>query len=116
MLLERYRDKDTNAVTKNLHNNEFDYSVLSTFLSYQLVDVCERLVSNTSRFSFPTPILIGTWRKPGEIVPTRERIDYILVSQELAKACTKAQIINSGVTELLSDHFPVIADFKIRTK
>lgn len=113
MSLELYRANDKNRSTKNLQYNELDYSVLSTFLSYQLVDVCERLVSYNSRFSFPTPILIGTWRKPGEIVPTRKRIDYILVSQELAKSCTKAKIINSGATELLSDHFPVIADFKI---
>lgn len=112
MLLKSYRDKDRSTSAKNLHYNELDYSVLSVFLSYQLVDICERLVSSTSRFSFPTPILIGTWRKAEEIIPTRKRIDYILASPKLAKSCIKAQIINSGVTELLSDHFPVIADFK----
>jgi exonuclease III len=63
------------------------------------------------KFSFPTPILIGTWRKPGEIVPTRERIDYILSSRTLARYCTHATILNTGIVDKLSDHFPVMATF-----
>lgn len=113
MLLEKYRKSDAKYEGKNLADGQFDYSVISRFLGYPLVDVCERMIEPENRFSFPTPILVGTYRKEGEIVPTRERIDYILTSAELAGSCTDAKIINAGIVEKLSDHFPLIADFEL---
>ena len=41
-----------------------------------------------------------------------ERIDFILASPGLATRCTQATVVNEGATGPLSDHFPVIADFK----
>ncbi len=112
MLLKRYQNNDAKSKNKNLDDNRFDYSVISEFLSHPLIDVCEQMVNPEALFSFPTPILIGKWRKKGEIVPTRERIDYILVSPTMASFCTDAKIINSGIVDQLSDHFPIIANFE----
>ena len=114
MLLEKYRKNDAKYEGKELADGQFDYSVISRFLGYPLVDVCERMIEPENRFSFPTPILIGTFRTEGEIVPTRERIDYILTSAVLARSCTDAKIINAGIVDKLSDHFPVIADFEMQ--
>lgn len=112
MLLERYQRFDSaSKKDKNLVNNKFDYSVIASFTGYPLVDICELITKPEDRFSFPTPILIGTWKKANEIVPTRERIDFILTSPQLAIRCSSATIINSGIVDKLSDHFPVIAEF-----
>lgn len=113
-LLELYRKNDAlHEDRNNLSGGEFDYSVISTFLAFPLVDVCEQKIEGDKRFSYPTPILIGTYRKPGEVEPTRERLDYILVSETMATSCTDARIINSGIVDALSDHFPVVADFEM---
>ncbi|MBX2921654.1 MAG: endonuclease/exonuclease/phosphatase family protein [Chitinophagaceae bacterium] len=111
-LLKMYQKSDADkAIHKNLMNNYFDYSVISSFLGYPLIDVCEQKIQPEDRFSFPTPILIGTSKKADEIVPSRERIDFIFTSPKLATKCTEATIINSGIADKLSDHFPVIATF-----
>lgn len=112
MLLKMYQRDDAKG-ENNLMYDQYDYSVIATFLSYPLVDVCERMVAAKDRFSYPTPILLGHYRKPGQLVPTRERIDYILTSPGLAKVCSFATIVNSGVVDKLSDHFPVITDFTL---
>lgn len=113
ILLERTRAGDAKKERyNNLLDGHFDYSVISRFLGYPLIDVTRRFVTGEERFSYPTPILIGTWRKPGEIVRTRTRIDYILTSRNLARQVTAAEIINGGIVDELSDHFPVVAEFK----
>ena len=115
MLLAQYQRNDAKkTMDKNLTNGHFDYSAISSFLGYPLIDVCERKMKPEDRFSFPTPILIGTWRKPGEIIPTRERIDYIFTSPQLAEMCSEATIINSGMVDKFSDHFPVMASFDLK--
>ena len=109
-LLKGYQSEDTKYHQMNLLDGQYDYSVIATFLSYPLIDVCERMVPAKDRFSIPTPLDY----KPGELVaPDRERIDYILTSPQLAEMCSFATIINSGVVDKLSDHFPVMADFNL---
>ena len=113
--LRQHQDSSKSRLSTNLIYNHYAYSVISSFLGYPLIDVCERKMKAKDRFSFPTPILIGTYRKnKAEVIATRERIDYILASPQLAEMCTGATIINSGVVEKLSDHFPVMATFNIK--
>lgn len=116
MLLAQRQSEDStkNENSTTLMDNHYAYSVVASFLGYPLVDLCEGMMKPENLFSFPTPILIGTWLKPGEVVPTRERLDYILTSPKLAKMCSFATIINSGVVDKLSDHFPVVADFELK--
>ncbi|WP_026814668.1 hypothetical protein [Arenibacter certesii] len=46
----------------NLLGGEFDYSTISSFLSYPLVDVCRNFVAVDKRTTFPTPILMNVSR------------------------------------------------------
>ena len=46
-----------------------------------------------------------------QIKARMERIDYILVSEELAPACISAKIFNGEQNWFLSDHYPVFAEF-----
>lgn len=97
---------------KNLHYGEYDYSVLSVFLSHSLVDVCQRYVPMNNRSTSPTPLNVPRWLTGEEMKITKHRIDFILVSPELANICTDAKIFNGSETYYLSDHYPVMAIFK----
>ncbi|MBQ37077.1 MAG: hypothetical protein QGI32_21635 [Candidatus Latescibacteria bacterium] len=112
--MERYRRSDTdNEEHQNLRLGEFDYSVIATFLALPAVDVTSGHVGPASRFSYPAPALIGQYSQTeSSVVEYRERIDFILASPGLATRCTQATVVNEGATGPLSDHFPVIADFK----
>lgn len=99
---------------KHLANNYFDYSVISKFLAFPMIDVCQKYVLPNSRFSYSTPILIGRYRKNIEdVINKRERLDYLMVSPKLALKCTSASIGNGDETGYLSDHYPLIADFTL---
>ena len=110
--LERYRKGDSSGKKhKNLHNGEYDYSVLSTFLSIYLIDVCDRFVPWDQRTTCPTPLNVPRWLTAEEMDITKHRIDFILVSPELATKCTGAWIYNGPENYYLSDHYPVMAKF-----
>ena len=116
-LLNKYLNNDGKPDNKykNLLNESFDYSVISAVLGLPTIDICIKYVPPLERFSFPTPALIKGYGKTAqEIIENRERIDYILVSESLANACTEAFIFNAKSTEHLSDHFPVSATFKLQ--
>ena len=111
--LERYRKGDSSGGKyKNLHNGEYDYSVLSTFLSLPLIDVCDRFVEWDQRTSCPTPLNVPRWLTAEEMAKTKHRIDFILTSPDLATKCTGAWIFNGAENYYLSDHYPVMAEFK----
>lgn len=109
-LLKHYTNKDSKKKHSNLRLGEFDYSVMSKFLSLPAIDVCQKLVSTKQRYTAPTPAIIGIWQTAEEVNKNKERIDYILVSPNLAKLTTKAEIFNSKDTHFLSDHFPVMIE------
>lgn len=98
----------------NLRLEQFDYAPISEFLSIPAVDVSLNKVDLEKSFTFPSPVLIGLYDQTAEtIVQNRVRIDYILASPELAQKCVKVEIFNHGTPETLSDHFPVMAEFKV---
>ena len=114
-LLSSYIASDRKSTKyKQLFDNYFDHSVMSKLLAYPMVDVCARYIAADDRYSFPTPILIGRYRDDhAEVIQTQERLDYIMASPALAKFCVGATIANGEETGLLSDHYPVIADFNL---
>lgn len=95
----------------NLLANEFDYSVISTFLSHPLVDVCNKYMDTSKKFSYPTFVFKDKKMSAKEYSKKYERIDYILVSPDLSRKCKSATVINSGSPEYLSDHYPAKAEF-----
>jgi len=109
-LRESNKDKPKNG---NLVDNELDYSVLSEFLSFQLIDVCQRFTTGIEeRGSFPAQSLEKINNETKEQLISRlERIDYIMVSPELAKKCIRAKVHNGKENWFLSDHYPVEAIF-----
>ena len=58
--------------------------------------------------------LIGKFNQTAQtVIQYRVRIDYILASPALALTCKKAKVFNGEDTHLLSDHYPVMAEFEI---
>lgn len=111
--LRRARESDAkNKKYNNLMDEQYDYSVISYFLSLPLIDVTQRFVYVKERFSAPTAALIGTWLTKESVIENRGRIDYILVSRSMGMICTNAFVFNGKDTSMLSDHFPVMAEFE----
>lgn len=98
---------------RNLIDGQLDYSVISKFLSFPLIDITQRFVPLFKRHTFPTPILIGVWRTAGNIGRTPERIDYIMGSLELSRFCKSVKVHNGEENDYISDHYPVEAIFSI---
>ncbi|SHO62199.1 endonuclease/exonuclease/phosphatase family protein [Algoriphagus zhangzhouensis] len=98
----------------NLRLGQFDYAPISEFFSIPAVDVSLNKIDLEKSFTFPSPVLIGLYDQTAEtIIQYRVRIDYILTSPELAQKCVKVEIFNHGIPDTLSDHFPVMAEFKV---
>ena len=112
--LERIRMSDSNnKANNNLLDSEFDYSVMSSFMSYPLIDVTQRFVSSQDRFTFPAEVLLKNYTSKESLEKNRRRIDFIMASRELAKKCVNSSVHNDKETGLLSDHYPVVAEFKL---
>lgn len=115
-LLSKYSKKKPDSKYSNLRLGEFDYSVISDFMSLPAIDICAKFVDINNRYTFPTPVLIGTWQTANEVKQNKERIDYILTSPIISKSCTKVKIYHDEDTDTFSDHYPVMAEFNFKTK
>lgn len=105
----RFKEKGA-AAYQTLRNGNFDYSVMSRFLSLPLIDVVQFHTEESRKTSFPTP-LITQDLTPAQRAAYKQRIDYILVSSYFEFRCTHAGVVNTGMPDRLSDHYPVIASF-----
>lgn len=115
-LLKKYEESKSDKYS-NLRLGEFDYSVVSRFIALPVIDVSNKFVSIADRFTFPTPVLIGSYRKTmDEVKQTRERIDYILANPVISKSCSKVTIYNQGEADTFSDHYPLMAEFDFSSK
>lgn len=96
---------------RNLFQGQLEYGVMSTFLSFPLIDVVQKHTSGLDqRTSSPTQVFEEEKGKGRH--PNSKRIDYILVSPSVESRCTNAQILNMEETFYLSDHYPVLAEFE----
>lgn len=106
----RFAEKG-NAAFQTLRDGAFDYSVISRFLSLPLIDVVQLHIDEDLKTSFPTPLVTGDM-SPVQREKYQQRIDYILVSPYFESRCTHAEVINTGIPDGLSDHYPVMATFQ----
>jgi len=114
-LLTRLRGfNNDNPVNGNLFNGNLDYAVMSTFLAFPLLDVCQPYTKGIEeRGSFPGQVLGEINRETkDELISRLERIDYILVSPKLNVKCNAAKVCNGEENYFLSDHYPVMATFE----
>jgi len=97
---------------RNMREDRFDYSVLSTFLSKGFIDPCQQFVEPALRMSYPTATLYGwQWGDP-RLNQLSQRLDYILVSPDLKSRLQSAVVHNGPETDTISDHYPVSLNLK----
>lgn len=88
------------------------YRTIETFLASGLVDVVRRRHDDVGRImSCPTPL----WKPElsrDELRRDQRRIDYVLVSPDLAARCVRADVINDTSMDWMSDHYPVVTEFR----
>ena len=100
----------------NLLNGNIDYSVISTFMSHPLIDLCGQFVDPDCRVSFPTPLNMTQSKNNYFIKKRQERIDFIFATPDLAKKAVDAFVWNQEPTYYLSDHFPIGVDLLLTGK
>ncbi len=100
----------------NLLDGQFDYSVISHFLSIPLIDIGRKYIPESERTTFPTPILMYLSRHKEVRRKIEERIDFILTTPSIAQDVVDAFIWNKGATDYLSDHYPIGVDLVIGRK
>ena len=91
---------------RNLRNDRLDYSHLQKIERAGYQDV---IAERRERFlgTFPTKLRLDEDNGPSR------RLDYIFANKVLAEECIKAQYLINSKTDLLSDHYPAIAEFEI---
>jgi len=118
-LVTRLRESNKDKPLKgNLFNGNLDYAVMSSLLAFPLIDVCQPFTKGMEqRGSFPAQVLgeVNNETKE-ELLSRAERIDYIMASPDLAAKCIKANVCNGKENYYLSDHYPVVAEFKLYSK
>lgn len=105
----------TDATDPRRHNlgddGELHFQVIQRFKDAGLEDVIRSKHGDAGALlSYPTP-LVHAERSRQDLRKVQVRIDYILASQELAKTCTRAEVMSSEAFDTMSDHYPLIADF-----
>lgn len=104
-----FNERDSLYEEKNLNKGRLDYTVIQELLNFGLMDLEASMRTPSYKFSGSFPTLI---EKEGEHGDQR-RLDYIFASKNLAERVTRAEIITSDTTLILSDHLPVIATIKL---
>ena len=106
-----YSEKDKEYLSTR-KNKQPLYSVINMFEKNGFVDLVHKH-DKDAKYSFPSPIIMPKWAKTLEEVESkRERIDFILADQNLQKFSTSATILTSKVLDKISDHYPVVVEFK----
>lgn len=115
LITSKKASEEEHTHVRNLFHGELEFGVISKFLGDSLIDVTQRYIRTwNDKVSFPTQVFE---EKKGEgRSGNSQRIDYILVSPEMADLCIYAKVINTEETFYLSDHYPVIAEFNYSTE
>jgi len=82
-----------------------DTNVMKTFYQAGFIDVASKLGGHNEP-TVPTGGFKGT-----EFVPFRS--DYILVTKSLAELVAAYSVIKTPLTDMASDHYPIVAEFNL---
>jgi endonuclease/exonuclease/phosphatase family metal-dependent hydrolase len=105
-------ETDTKSAARRAANADPKSAVMSQFLACGLVDLVHKNQhpDELERGTFPTRLLPHA-KTDQQRKDKVWRIDFILTDPVLAKQCTGASIPRDNQTDLISDHYPVQAEF-----
>ncbi|MCH6236081.1 endonuclease/exonuclease/phosphatase family protein [Cognataquiflexum rubidum] len=93
----------------NLNQGNLDYSVIQEVMDFGFTDLDAKMRGSSYAFTGSFPTLI---EKEGEHGDQR-RLDYIFASKNLVDKVTKANVISTDTTQILSDHLPVVVELRL---
>ncbi|CAF1126724.1 unnamed protein product [Adineta ricciae] len=85
--------------------NSIDYTTIQHFIQQGYIDTLQK--SSTFQSSVPTKLDIDPMHA------LSMRLDYILATKSLTDKLTEANVLKNEQTEFLSDHYPVMASFRM---
>ena len=92
---------------RNLRDDRLDYSHLTKFENGGYQDlIAKRRKSFLG--TFPTKLRLDEDNGPSR------RLDYFFANKILAERCTSARYLINDQTDILSDHYPAIAEFEVK--
>lgn len=101
------RDEEHNE--HNLNGGKLDYTVLIKLMNAGFTDLENKMRGDDYIFTGSFPTLI---EKPGDHGSNR-RLDYVFTNDGLLTYVQQASVIANDTTRFLSDHLPVIVDFRM---
>jgi len=109
--LDRYEEKklikNQNAVgLKKFGVKKIQKKAMKKLLKYGLIDIIKKLHTG---FEYSVPTQFNKDRSHFD----KLRLDYILITKNLVKYLREADIVRNKETNQLSDHFPIVATFKL---
>ncbi|MEN6456818.1 MAG: endonuclease/exonuclease/phosphatase family protein [Prolixibacteraceae bacterium] len=100
----RQKREIENTNNQNLDNEKLDYSVIQTMKDAGLKDAY-RLFHNNFKVSCPTKKYISN-------DAGGSRIDFMWLNPAMAKHAISADYIHDADTDVMSDHYPLLVEFK----
>jgi len=101
-----FNARDSLYKEKNLNNGKLDYTVIQKIMDFGLIDLEAGSRTSSYNFSGSFPTLVEKEGEDGD----KRRLDYVFASKNLADKVTKANIIKSDTTLILSDHLPIVVE------
>lgn len=111
-MIDFHRHRPESRQNPNLNDGLPDFTVHQAFLDASLVDVVARHTPlGPERITCATPLI-----RPPDADETawqrgQRRIDFLMANPDLAARSVAARVANDPSMDLLSDHYPIMADF-----
>lgn len=103
-----FNGRDIRYNENNLNNGRLDYDEIHTLMKAGFVDLEAGARTSSYQFTGSFPAAIVAEADNGE----NRRLDYVFASAKLAQRVRKAQIVSDDTTHALSDHLPVVVEWK----
>jgi endonuclease/exonuclease/phosphatase family metal-dependent hydrolase len=103
-----FQERDVLYGEKNLSNGRLDYTVIQEVMDFGLIDLEASSRTSSYYFSGSFPTLVNKEGENGD----QRRLDYVFASKNLAAKVAKANIITTDTALILSDHLPVVIEFR----
>ncbi len=104
-----FGQRDAQYNEHNLNDGRLDYTVLIKLMNAGFTDLENKMRGDNYTFTGSFPTLI---EKPGDHGSSR-RLDYVFATEGLLPYVHHASVIADDTTQYLSDHLPVIVDFRM---
>ncbi len=107
-LIPFFQQRDVQYNEQNLNEGRLDYTAIDELLKQGFEDTEVMFRGSEYEFTGSFPTLIEKEGEHGDL----RRLDYVFVNDKLSGKILEAEIVANQTTRFLSDHLPMIVDFR----